>query len=299
MINLIKKMKSVLSNIKSKAVLFLLTIILLTGCFKKKVVRTPEGYDITSPQRIDLGTKLDEISGIFWVSDSVMIANNDESGKIFAINLKNLNDYDYRNVKFGGKDDYEDIVKVNDTIYMLVATGSIVKITGYKSEETVQSTVVATVPGKSNEFESMYYDEAANSLILLCKTCHKEKDQIRSAYRFDLASQTLIDTPYYTVDIKAIRTLLDDSRNEFKPSAAAINPIQKKIYMIASVGKVLVIANLQGKVEHAFPISPILFPQPEGLTFAPNGDLYISNEMATEERATILKFPYKKVEPQK
>ena len=124
--------------------------------------------------------------------------------------------------------------------------------------------------------------------------CHSLRSN-RSIISFDIRNFTLRSVQAVLIrDVKAIRTLLDDNRNEFKPSAAAINPIQKKIYMIASVGKVLVITDLLGKVEHAFPISPILFPQPEGLTFAANGDLYISNEMATEERATILRFPYKK-----
>jgi len=36
-------------------------------------------------------------------------------------------------------------------------------------------------------------------------------------------------------------------------------------------------------------LDPVLFNQPEGLTFAPNGDLYISNE-GGEGVATILKF---------
>ncbi|HEX7844281.1 MAG TPA: hypothetical protein VF476_00695 [Chitinophagaceae bacterium] len=292
MINLIKKMKNMELNIKSNGLWLLLLLLVMTGCEHKKVILTPEGYDITKPDKIELGSKLDEISGIFWVNDTVMIANNDESGKIFAINLQDRKNYEYPNIKFGPKDDYEDIVKVGDTIFVLVSTGSIVKVTGYKTDSTIQAVTVATLPGK-NEFESMYYDPGTHSLVMLCKTCHKEKDKIRSAYRFDLNTQTLIEEPFYRVDIDAIRTILDDSRNEFKPSAAAIHPIQQKIYMIASVGKVLVVTDKQGKVEQAIPISPTMFPQPEGLTFAPNGDLYISNEVATDERATILRFPFK------
>jgi hypothetical protein len=281
-------------NIKSRIGALLLPSVFLAviACEHKKVVYTLEGYDMSNPEKIGLGTKLDEISGINWVNDSTMIANNDENGKIFAINMLDKKNFDYRNIKFGEKGDYEDIVKVGDTIYLLIATGGIMKVTGYKDDSTIQSTVVATVPGKSNEFESMYYDKDVHSLIMLCKTCHKEKDQIRTAFRFDLATNTLIDTPYYKVDVKAIRKVMDDDRQEFKPSAAAIHPIQQKVYIVASVGKLLVVTDKKGKVEHAIPISPIAFPQPEGLTFAPNGDLYISNEIATEERATILLFPF-------
>ena len=46
-------------------------------------------------------------------------------------------------------------------------------------------------------------------------------------------------------------------------------------------------------MEQVFKLDPALYNQPEGMTFAPNGDLYISNE-GGEGIATILKFKYKK-----
>ncbi len=184
-------------------------------------------------------------------------------------------------------------MKVEDTIYLLISTGSIVKVTGYRSEDSIQAAVIATVPGR-NEFESMYYDADAHSIVLLCKDCHKEKDQVRTAYRYDLETSRLVDTPYYYISIKDVRKVLEDNRAEFKPSAAAIHPLQQKLYIVSSIGKVLVVTDKMGKVEQAIPISPTMFPQPEGMTFAPNGDLYISNEKATEERATLLRFAFKK-----
>ena len=55
----------------------------------------------------------------------------------------------------------------------------------------------------------------------------------------------------------------------------------------------MVVINKKGKVEQAFGISGIVFPQPEGITFADNGDMYISNEIGSEQAATLLKFKYK------
>ena len=66
-----------------------------------------------------------------------------------------------------------------------------------------------------------------------------------------------------------------------------------KLYIVASVGKLLVVADKNGKVEQVFRLDPVMYNQPEGMTFAPNGDLYISNE-GGEGIATILKFIYKK-----
>lgn len=272
----------------------LLFIIALTQCNHKKVIYTPLGYNITQPQTISLGSKLDEISGICWVSDSLMLANNDESGRIFAINLANLKDLEYRNFKFGEKGDYEDIVKVDSAIYLLVATGKIVRVTGFQNEDSVKSEVVAELPGIQNEFESLYYDQEVNSLIMLCKDCHKEKNRIRSAYRFDLSRNELIDSPYYQIQVDQIRKITENNEADFRPSAAAVNPRDGKVYIVSSIGKLMVVINKKGKVEQAFGISGIMFPQPEGITFSDNGDMYISNEIASEQASTLLKFRYTK-----
>ena len=78
-----------------------------------------------------MGTKLREISGISWVDENTMLANNDEAGKIFTISLKDLKDtYPVFNV-FGAKADYEDIVKVDSMIYVLISDGQIVEVPGY------------------------------------------------------------------------------------------------------------------------------------------------------------------------
>ena len=66
----------------------------------------------------------------------------------------------------------------------------------------------------------------------------------------------------------------------------------KKLFIISSAANLLVIADLNGKVESVFELGKKMFPQPEGLTFKSNGDMYISNEGVTA-RSTILRFVYK------
>jgi hypothetical protein len=138
----------------------------------------------------------------------------------------------------------------------------------------------------------LYYDAAANALVTICKSCAQEKNKVRSAYKFDLTTMTFVNTPFYTIDIAIIKKLLKDDAAEFFPSAAAIHPVRKNLYILSSKGKLLVITDLKGQIEKIFRIDPRLFPQPEGMTFAANGDLYISNEGAGGT-ATILKFIYK------
>lgn len=296
MINLVKSNNNGIQNIQAGTghfIFFIILLLTLTACESKRVIYTPKGYDITKAQKTELGQNLDEISGIFWENEDIMLANNDETGKIFFINLKDKKDFDYHSLSFGKKNDYEDIVKVDTAIYLLISDGEIVEVTGYQDRDQVRSAVVASLKGGNNEFEALYYDKEVNSIIVLCKACHKEKDKIRTAFRFDLSGKILGDTPYYEIDVSDIRKILNDNRAEFRPSAAAIHPIEHKLYILSSIGKLLVITDRSGNVEQAIPLSPSMFPQPEGIAFADNGDMYISNEINTAERATLLKFKYK------
>ncbi len=256
-----------------------------------KVVVSKTGYDFTAPdEKMELGKQLHEISGMAYIAKKdLILCENDEKGDIFIVDFKNKNDNDGK-VKFGGKGDYEDIVHTDTAEYMLVSPGSVVKVSTKDSLFNTEEYILG--PGKY-EFESMYMDADKKSLILLCKDCGGEKNKVRTAYRFDLSTNTFAPEPAYSIDVSEIQKILNDDKAEFKPSAAGLNPVTGKLFILASVGKLLVVADKKGKVEEVYKLDPALFNQPEGLTFAPNGDLYISNE-GGEGIATILKFRPKK-----
>lgn len=249
-------------------------------------------YNFSLPdEKMELGKHLHEISGMAYIpGKNLILGENDEKGDIFTFDFKNKNDYIGKE-KFGGKGDYEDIVYTDTAIYMLVSTGTVVQV---DTKDSSFNTKEFVLEGNKNEFETMYLDAAGHSLILLCKQCNHEKDEIRNAYRFDLATHSFDPEPAYIISISDIRRMLNDEKAEFKPSAAGINPVDGKLYIVASVGKLLVVADKNtGKPEKVFRLDPVLYNQPEGMTFAPNGDLYISNE-GGEGIATVLKFIYKK-----
>lgn len=258
----------------------------------EKIKSAKAGYNFSTPdEKMELGKHLHEISGMAYIpGKNLILTENDEKGDIFTIDFKNKND-NVGKIKFGGKGDYEDIVHTDSAAYLLISSGTVVWVSTKDSSLATQEYTIG-LEGK-NEFESMYMDADNKTMILLCKQCAHEKDEFRSAYRFDPATQTFSTDPVYSIDIASIRKILNDDNAEFKPSAAGINPVNGKLYIVASVGKLLVIADKNGKVEQVFRLDPVLYNQPEGLTFAPNGDLYISNE-GGDGIATILKFDYKK-----
>ena len=251
------------------------------------------GYNYSKPdEKMELGKHLHEISGMAYIpGKELILGENDEKGEIFTFDFKNRID-NIGKIKFGGKGDYEDIVYTDSAVYMLISSGTIVQV---ETKDSTFSTKEFTLGGEKNEFETLYLEPEKKSLIMLCKECsHEKKNEQRAAYRFDLTTQTFAPSPAYIIDVEEIKKMLGDEEALFKPSAAGINPVNGKLYIVASVGKLLVIADKNtGKPEQVIRLDPTLYNQPEGMTFAPNGDLYISNE-GGGGIATVLKFVYRK-----
>lgn len=266
--------------------LYVLLVSSLTACSRqgKSFVPPVPGYNTAQKQVIVLDKELLEISGMYYLPDTRIAAINDEEGKIFLINSTTG---DYTVTKFGKKRDYEDIVMVGNYYYVLESNGNIHRIpvaTAHVEEE------FEFPREKKIEFESLYYDPHLQKLVLVSKEQRETKKGIIT-YTFSPDSLQFSDDILYEIRRKEIHQYLKDNNAQFKPSAVAIHPVLNKLFIVASVGKAMLQCSLDGKIEGAWQLNPDQFPQPEGLTFAANGDMFISNE-GVDGKATILKFPY-------
>ena len=128
---------------------------------------------------------------------------------------------------------------------------------------------------------------------MMCTACDSDDETgTWSAYRFDLASRQFATEPYYNLKIEDVTRKLKHEDAKFKPSAAAIHPLEHRLYILASAGQLLVITDLRGDVEEVYHLNPDHHPQAEGIAFAPNGALYISNE-GKFGAATLKMYQYK------
>lgn len=256
--------------------------------------KSPRGYVVPRPHKMLLDKKLNEISGLFYLPDeNAFLAIADNKQKVYRVTVDGKAS-DYYEDDFAEQDDFEDIVKVDSTVYVLVSDGSIIDIKRRDSMLVTNMTKFPTTDSTNkNDFESFYYDSAAKSLILLCKECEIEKGKnIRTAYRFDLATKQFDPQPFYTIPIRSVADRLKDGKVAFNPSAAAFNPVDNRLYILSSAGQLLVSTDRKGKVQEVFRLNPTFYPQAEGIAFASNGDMYISNE-AKLGKPTLLWIPYK------
>lgn len=266
---------------------------LLSGCDMQSY-GSPEGYDLEKPQKSELGKVLNEISGLSYNrNDSTLLAISDSKRKVFEINFKKQRLRDYTKDIIEADQDIEDIVNMETSLFLLSSKGLLYEIP-LNGSDTMEVKKHPFWSDGKNDFESLYYDQGANGLILLCKSCADDKgEQRRSAYRFDLSTRSFDTTVHYSISTAEVKNLVKDEDAKFDPSAAAIHPLEKKLYILSSAGQLLVIADTGGKPLQVYRLNPDEHPQAEGIAFAPNGDMYISNE-GKYGRPTLQVFRYNK-----
>lgn len=266
----------------------------LSGCRSKQdstSFTSPAGYNLNRPIVYKLPPFMDEISGISYnARDNSVLAINDEAGWLFKVHLKD--DLDIQKWQYAKGADFEDLVRIDSVFYVLVSTGDIIRFRFFTPDSVQVKKFEFPVQGR-NEFEILYHDNTKKQLVLLCKDCEADDKNSLTAYAFSLDSNAYSAAPTYVMDIRKIEELMDEKKLRFKPSAAAVHPLTGELYVVSSINKVLVVADLNGVPKAVYKISPKLYKQPEGITFTPRGDLLISNESADIGAANILLFKRK------
>jgi hypothetical protein len=269
--------------------------VLLMSCngSKKKFLNDSSRYDLGNPYTIKLPDGLAEISGMaYYPKDTSVFAIKDEDGILYKISLyqKGL----IKEWSFGKKHDFEDLVLKDSAFYVLISNGDIEALK-FGGGDTIR-TDKFTFPKVSkvfNEFESMYYDDSLQQLVLLCKNCEGDAKKRVTAMGYNI--ETGIYTPsVYEIDVQPIAEKLGLNKIRFRPSAAAINPATNELYILASLNHLLVVTDRQGRFKDLYELDPGIYNQPEGLAFTPAGDLIISNEANEVGLANILIIKNKK-----
>jgi uncharacterized protein YjiK len=236
--------------------------------------------DLDNPIKIiELPDKLKEISGISYYRKDQLLCHNDESSDIYIIDYQVDKIVNYENQSIKG--DFEDIVFIDGKIYMLKSNGYIYEFDQNAGLQSKQIKYTSELD-KLNNCEGLAYDKQTNSLLIACKEKSTLKDssdipESKSIYRFNLETKKLINQPFITVNLNELKN--NFGIEKFKPSGIAVHPKTGNIYLLASVGKSLLVIDREGKVLKVYRLKSSIFQQPEGICFDPfGGFLFISNE---------------------
>jgi uncharacterized protein YjiK len=269
------------------------------GCntTKNKINLPCKEYDLSKPYKLKLGDALAEISGInYYPKDTSVFAISDETGYLYKIYLNK--NYLTEEWKFDKPHDFEDVFLHDGTFYVLESNGNISALNFSAKGDTIFNRK-SKFPGKDkkkNEFESLYYDEEYHQLNMICKDCKVDKKNVVSSWTFDPSNDSYT-VSQFSINVKPIKQKLGEQEIKLKPSAAAINPVTKDVWILASDNQLLIVTDRKGNATEVCTLDPVIFNQPEGITFTPSGDLLISNEAGNKyETASLLIFkPRKKI----
>lgn len=252
----------------------------------------PHGYSLDEMERITLPDELDEISGIAW-NQSQLMAIEDESAIIFHTDPKTGKILKKR--KFEKNADIEDILVRNDTAWALRSNGNLYQIAHF-SEEKTETKIFEFRNSNRRDFEAIVAGTQEPFIWIFCKICEWDENPDRaSIFKFDLETLRFDSLPSRTIEKNQLRAFLSEKELKnlkIQPSAAAVHPLTKEYFLLSSTGNWLMTLDQTMIPKSVHLLNRSIFKQPEGITFAPDGTLYISNE-AGEGRATLLIFRYK------
>ncbi len=262
----------------------------LSSCHQNKNKFLPASssrYDFENPTLIDLPDGLAEISGVaFYPKDSSVFAIVDEDGLLFKIGLNKGNKIE--KWRFDKKRDFEDIVLHDSIFFVLVSNGDVETIQFGKGDSIVTSlSAFPDASKKSNEFESMYYDDTLKQMVLLCKNCEDDGSKIVTAWGYDIGTKNYTQS-IYNIEVNLLAQKLNEEKLKLRPSATAINPITDELYILSSINHIIVVTDRQGKYKALYKLDPATYKQAEGIAFTPWGDMIVSNESKNTGYSNIL-----------
>ena len=268
--------------------LFTLAFILQScdGLSSRSKYVNSDRYDFANPKVLKLPQVFDEISGIaYYAKDTSLFAIIDEEGLLLKISLTNPKVY--QKWTFDKKRDYEDVVLVDSTFYVLASDGDIITINFIGDSIITDHKKFKQFSDASNEFETLYDNKDGENLVIVCKDCDNEKKSAVNSYSYSYNTTASPYANFISFDTKTINDK-KGKENHLRASAAAINPVTNEIYMISSIQKMIVVFSKDGRFLNYFDLDPGIYKQPEGMAFTPEGDLIISNEFAEEGSANLL-----------
>jgi len=253
-------------------------------------------YNLKNPDAtFELHEELWEVSGIEWTKENGILAVQDEGGFVYFLNEKTGTMQ--KELNFAPKGDYESVRLVNDVIWVLQADGFLHKIQNWKSDKPKRD-IIKLPFNDNNDLEGLCYDKEKNRLLIACKNSpvfgEKIKDY-RAIYAFDIENEEVSQEPIYTLTMEKVNNYLQKNPQSyqnaavlerlkkakaipFMPSEVAINPKNGYTYVLAGTGFAIFVFNQDNELLHIAELDEDIFVQAEGLTFADNGDMFISSE---------------------
>lgn len=252
-------------------------------------------YDLKQPDWVRvLPAELNEISGFTVDAEGEGgWAVNDEVGNLYPFAL--VEGLMGQPVEFAGRGDYEGLEIVGDEVVVARSDGTLFRARQGKVVE------VESLLDYDYNIEGLALDGARSRLLVACKgkagpgKAYKRK---RAIYSLSLPDYSWNEVPDYIITFTALRDFIKETdvdglkgsdAKHFAPSAIAVTPDDQNIYILSSVGRMIVVLDVKGTIVAVEELPRNPHRQPEGMAFDTHGSLYIANE-GRDRNGTLYRF---------
>ncbi|MBB6612679.1 SdiA-regulated domain-containing protein [Pontibacter sp. Tf4] len=239
-----------------------------------------------------LPAELREVSGIALLDDGLMACVQDEEGAIYLYDLEQK--AVTGKIPFAGPGDYEGIVLHQNTAYILRSDGAVLEVKDFRSGKPAVTEHASILPISQNT-EGLALDEKNNRLLIACKGYDEKFGPVKTIFALPLDSKQMQETPAIIIPLaqEQLKTTSGKKKDPYavlQPSSLEIHPQTGELYLLDAVNHRLLVINEQGTIQKTVELDKDLFRQAEGLSFGPNGEMYIASEGSKKGSGVIVKY---------
>ena len=233
---------------------------------------------------------LKEISALTYIGPQRFACVQDELGKIFIYNTQK--DAIEKEIPFAPPGDYEGLAIAGKDAYVLRADGRIFEVRDYDGTKP-KIFEHPTSLTKKHDTEGLCYDSKGDRLLIAIKEKEPASDDYKGIYSFSLINKSFAPEPVYKIDLN--NKVFEDVKTkkpgaEMQPSAIAVHPQTGDIYIAEATKPKLLIIDRKGSIKSLENLKDKDFNQPEGISFDPQGNLFVANEGDKKEPGNILQL---------
>ncbi len=240
-------------------------------------VSEPASAGIVVAKKWDLPKVLSEISGLAYIDADRFACVQDEQGTIFIYNTATASIE--KEIPFAGPGDYEGLTLVNETAWVVRADGHLYEVENISSSKPAIKEFSTHLTVDHN-VEGLCYDKKNNRLLLAIKDAEPASKDYKGIYAFDLTNRKMPTEPVFKIDLtNAVFSTSKSKKNDaIMPSAIGIHPITGDMFVTDGRKAKLLVMDATGSIKKLYQLNSTEFSQAEGITFKPDGKMYISNE---------------------
>jgi len=226
----------------------------------------------------ELPSELNEVSGMVYNEDGLMICVQDEDGILFTFDMETKEII--KTHKFSYSGDYEALTYLDGVYWVAESNGRIIDVSDLDVADQELEGIQLDFEYRNN-IEGMTATPDGKLWITVKDRNLDNSSGYKGVYEYDPETRKLQKEPILIVDYedpKFERLKTHNPRKLLRPSDLAIHPLTGDLYILDAEFQKVIITDQQGGIKSIHLLDPAEFEQPEGIAFSKDGRIFISNE---------------------